>query len=679
MLVCCVLSLLFTQKFSSQVSAYTFTQSSGTYTPIGGAVLGTATGNASGTSLNSEIFPVTLPFGFNFNGTFYTSLNVSTNGFVTFGATPPTGTTTSPISGTVAYEGAVSVWGRDINSVFDIGGATGNISWETLGTAPNREVVIQWRNFRPAYSISAISAYAFSFQIRLQETSNIINMVYNSGGFLAGSTGAATTAQIGLRGSSNTDFNTRLNAATADFSNSAPGTANSSTQASHTINPTPGMPPTGLTYTWTPPICYVPTGLTVNSSTSASAAISWSASPSSPSGYDIYYNTSNTSPTSSTVPVLQNVSGLSTTVSSLLPAMTYYIWIRSNCGTGNVSVWTASPVIFRTNCEAIAILSFVAPAVCPGLSAVLSATSSPGTNIIWYDVSGNIVGTGNSFTTPALTSATTYYAAASSGNVTSLISTGKSIYTANPSSGSGTTEFGLVFDVLTPFTLKNVTIYPTSATGASGNVVIDVVDSEGALVHTKSVNVTASPTASPVAQVVTLDFPMVVGSGYKIRHSSRGTGIGGLLFDPSANATAGNFGYPYTTSGVLSINTSTLSANNSPRNDLYYYFYDWKIGPGCESAKVPVVVTVDASCLSTSESDAKDKLKVYPNPFSDVIHISDVSKVKSIKVSDVSGKVVRSISKPESELRMSELPNGMYILVFEMNDGSMQTIKAIKK
>lgn len=672
------MSVVFVQKYNGQVSSYTFSQSNATYSEITGTTLATATGNASATNLNSAVYPVTLPFNFNFNGVIYTSANVSTNGFITFGTTAPSTTNTTPISSAVAYDGVISAFGRDISSFFDVSGASGVISYESLGSAPNREFVIQWKNFRPNSATVTTNVYSFSFQMRLKESTNAVSVVYNSGSFLTGSTAITGTVQIGLRGNTNADFNNRLNDTSVLFNASSPGTANASTQSFNT-SATPGMPSAGLIYNWAPPACYSPSAITVNSTSSNSASISWTTTTSAPGGYDIYYSTVNTPPTSSTTPNLQNVPGLTATLSPLSSAMTYFVWIRSNCGSAGTGTWMSKPVILRTACEAVNILTTSASTPCPNQPAVLSATATAGSNIIWYDANDNIVGTGNSFTTPALSTSTTYYAAASTGSVTTLITTAKSTYSPGPTSGAGTTEFGLVFDVLSAFTLKNVTIYPTSATGASGTVVIDVVDSEGSLVHTKTVSVTASPTASPVPQVVTLDFPMVPGIGYKIRHSSRSAGIGGLLFDPSATAPSGNYGYPYITTGVLSINTSTLTANNTPRNDLYYYFYDWKVGPGCQSAKIAVVANVDSNCLSTNETNAKDKLKVYPNPFTDVIYISDVSKVKNIRISDITGKVVRNISKPSSELRLSELPAGMYILILEMNDGTTQTIKTIKK
>lgn len=196
-------------KVTAQVSAYSFAQSTGTFTTITGTVLGTATGNTSATNLNSAVYPVTLPFGFNFNDAVYTSMNVSSNGFITFGATPPLTSTTAPISVALDYNGAIAAFGRDLVSLFNVAGVTGDISWDVVGTAPNREIVVQWRDFRPTNTTSTTAAYTLSFQIRLQETSNIIKVIYSSGSYLIGTTSYSSTVQVGLRGSTNSDFNNR--------------------------------------------------------------------------------------------------------------------------------------------------------------------------------------------------------------------------------------------------------------------------------------------------------------------------------------------------------------------------------------------------------------------------------------------------------------------------------------
>ncbi|MCD1118057.1 T9SS type A sorting domain-containing protein [Chryseobacterium turcicum] len=82
--------------------------------------------------------------------------------------------------------------------------------------------------------------------------------------------------------------------------------------------------------------------------------------------------------------------------------------------------------------------------------------------------------------------------------------------------------------------------------------------------------------------------------------------------------------------------------------------------------------------ISETVSD-KNNIKAYPNPFADVLNISDVSNVKSISVIDITGKTVKTFDKPESTLHLRELNAGMYLVVLNMKDGSRQTIKAIKK
>lgn len=83
--------------------------------------------------------------------------------------------------------------------------------------------------------------------------------------------------------------------------------------------------------------------------------------------------------------------------------------------------------------------------------------------------------------------------------------------------------------------------------------------------------------------------------------------------------------------------------------------------------------------MSTTEVDVKKNLNVYPNPFTDYVNIMNVEKVKSISVVDVSGKLVKSFPKPEARLNMSDLSSGMYMIILQMNDGTKQSMKIIKK
>lgn len=75
---------------------------------------------------------------------------------------------------------------------------------------------------------------------------------------------------------------------------------------------------------------------------------------------------------------------------------------------------------------------------------------------------------------------------------------------------------------------------------------------------------------------------------------------------------------------------------------------------------------------------SKGNISVYPNPFTDVLKISDVKGVKSVSVNDISGREVKSLA-PSAELNLSTLQAGLYIVNLKMEDGSVKSFKAIKK
>lgn len=91
-----------------------------------------------------------------------------------------------------------------------------------------------------------------------------------------------------------------------------------------------------------------------------------------------------------------------------------------------------------------------------------------------------------------------------------------------------------------------------------------------------------------------------------------------------------------------------------------------------EDYSVNVVTSLAASTVT------KNTVSVYPNPFRDVLKISDVKNVKSISITDGSGRQVKTLA-PAAELDLSSLNAGLYIVTLQMNDGTVKTVKAIKK
>ncbi|MCS6796616.1 MAG: choice-of-anchor D domain-containing protein, partial [Raineya sp.] len=141
----------------------------------------------------------------------------------------------------------------------DLQAQTGaELRYETIGTAPFRQLVIQWTNYRK-YSASGDS---FNFQIRLYETTNEIRIVYGS--FTSNATDAAP--QVGLGGVTNTDFNNRTT--TTNWSASTAGTTNTATMTlTNTV-----FPSSGLTYIWTIPAPCSGTPPTLTASVSPTTA-----------------------------------------------------------------------------------------------------------------------------------------------------------------------------------------------------------------------------------------------------------------------------------------------------------------------------------------------------------------------------------------------------------------------
>ncbi|MBI3193169.1 MAG: InlB B-repeat-containing protein [Ignavibacteriae bacterium] len=217
-----ILLLAVTSSVFTQVSTLGFTGSSGTFTPItGGTVHGT-------TSNDDENFnAIDIGFSFTYNGTAYTKVSIQNNGFVAMGSTVTS--TYSAISAT-SPNNLIAALSGDLQSKAD-----GELMSLMEGSAPNRVFTVQWKNYKH-YG----GPQTYNFQIRLYETSNKAEVVY--GTMTAG--GGSRTYQVGLKGSSNTDYNNRTTT-TNWASTTAGGTNGASCTLTDAVNPASGQ-----TFTW---------------------------------------------------------------------------------------------------------------------------------------------------------------------------------------------------------------------------------------------------------------------------------------------------------------------------------------------------------------------------------------------------------------------------------------------
>jgi hypothetical protein len=177
------------------------TNVAGTYTDL--ASTGTVIATATTDDANSAAQPI--GFTFNYNGTDFTQFVLNTNGFIKLGSAAPSAaalfldeTANSTLDDPFQNEDA------NIIAPFNIDLTAGSAGTEyrvaTTGSAGSRICTIQWKNVRDKANVSPTQYANMSFQVRLYEGTNVVELVY--GPTTAGTSPAGRIAQIGLKGSS---------------------------------------------------------------------------------------------------------------------------------------------------------------------------------------------------------------------------------------------------------------------------------------------------------------------------------------------------------------------------------------------------------------------------------------------------------------------------------------------
>ncbi|MCW4470749.1 T9SS type A sorting domain-containing protein [Flavobacterium sp. MFBS3-15] len=174
------------------------------------------------------------------------------------------------------------------------------------------------------------------------------------------------------------------------------------------------------------PACDIPSVAATTLITKNSATINWNAPlSSSPTGYQYVVSTSNTTPAGAGT----DASGFSASISPLTPLTTYYVFVRSVCGS-DFSDWSLSGT-FTTLCDSPDVTGTTGGSVCgQGTVSLTAAATGTSTQYLWYasENGSTVLGNGATFVTPQITATTTYYVAAVSqgpglgivGNATTL-------------------------------------------------------------------------------------------------------------------------------------------------------------------------------------------------------------------------------------------------------------------
>jgi hypothetical protein len=174
----------------------------GTYTDLGTTGTVIATGNTDDDNSAAQ----EIGFTFKFNGGDFTQFVLNTNGYLKLGSTAP--------AAPYYYAGAQDPTGGPLNSAtetnlilpFNLDLVSGSSAAEyrvvTSGSSPNRVCTIQWKNVSDKARDGVASQYDnFSFQVKLYETTNNVEFVYNTPTAVAASADAFKLAAVGIKGS----------------------------------------------------------------------------------------------------------------------------------------------------------------------------------------------------------------------------------------------------------------------------------------------------------------------------------------------------------------------------------------------------------------------------------------------------------------------------------------------
>lgn len=376
-------------------SSYGFTAQSANFTEITG---GTTIPDIHFDDAVSSSLPI--GFTFNFCGTNYQDFVISSNGWISFNNT---------VNWSIGYNSQADL--NDLKPALfplwdDVSGSIGEARYEVSGTAPNRILTVQCKDWRWNYS----SAYGatISYQVKLYETTNVIEYIYRQETDPGNTTGS-DGATIGI-----TDAAAAATFLVINNSSAAPVAS----AATFTTDIT-ARPASGQLYRFTPPPpcnpAMFPATATATASpssicTGGSAQLGLGFTPPLASG--VTYQWQSAANAAGPFTNIAGATGLSY-IASNINANTYY-----RCQV----LCSGSPVLTSSVAEVITTAPGTVTAnggsrCGPGSVQLTAAPADPTNQVHWYQsqTGGSVLFTGNTFNTPAITGTTTFYAAAGIG------------------------------------------------------------------------------------------------------------------------------------------------------------------------------------------------------------------------------------------------------------------------
>ncbi|MBC7863319.1 MAG: VCBS repeat-containing protein [Bacteroidia bacterium] len=361
-----------------------------------------------------------------------------------------------------------------------------------------------------------------------------------------------------------------------------------------------------------------------------------------------------------------------------------YLW-STGATTQSIVVMTSGnySVTIQGTCQAwssttTSVTTLAAPATPSGSdvgiptpqSVVLTAT---GTADVWFDAptGGVQLGTGNNYTTPVVSSDTTFYVEDQQTNGGSTGAVGQTFnsYSSGNGFSGGTTNAWDIFDVIAPCTLSTVKVY----TDTPGNRLIELRNSAGTVLLDTLVNIPVD------TSIVTLNWPLTVGTAYQLgTNTAQNQTLLGTN-SPRLKRSNSNVSYPYNLSGLVSVTGSNQGSG------FFYYFYDWQITTPavvCASPRWPISVYMTTGVNS---SNVANEMKIFPNPASSSVNVklnSAMTGNATVQLVDLAGRLVKNvgvstITKDQLiAVDLSSVSAGVYFIKV-VNNGKQMTAKLV--
>ncbi|MBW3524244.1 T9SS type A sorting domain-containing protein [Chryseobacterium sp. NKUCC03_KSP] len=260
------------------------------------------------------------------------------------------------------------------------------------------------------------------------------------------------------------------------------------------------------------------------------------------------------------------------------------------------------------------------------------------------------------------------------------------------------------------------------ATGAAQVTGIYAFSGAGYKIYNNTVNLNTSNAETGISAALYVNSTITAAAALDVRNNifanNKTSGNRYAIYSGSANTVFGNINYNnYYTSGTalgfLGSDRTTLAnvqtgfggnVNSLNISPTFVSLTDLHLNAsaagnsGLDNTGVSLPeVTVDFSGVARSatpdmgayeftyatlsvqdDNKTKENISVYPNPFADIIKISDIKGIRSIHISDIAGRNLKTLS-PAKEIDLRDLKTGMYIISFQLENGSAKTVKVIKK